>query len=73
MASPCVKHMLILYTRFKDEGAHVVIADFVEDVGKKTAEEIGCEFHLTNVTKKEDWVCVWLKLFFVSGVCESRC
>ncbi|KXT17927.1 hypothetical protein AC579_5891 [Pseudocercospora musae] len=41
--------------KFKDEGAKVVIADFVEDVGKKTAEEIGCDFHRTDVTKREDW------------------
>lgn len=41
--------------KFHDEGAKVVIADFVEEVGKKTAQEIGCEFHLTDVTKLEAW------------------
>lgn len=41
--------------KYIEEGAKVVIADFVEDVGQKTAQELGCEFHRTDVTKREDW------------------
>ena len=41
--------------KFVEEGATVVIADFVEDAGKKTADELKCEFHRTDVTKKDDW------------------
>lgn len=37
------------------QGAKVVIADFVEEVGQKTANELGCEFFNTNVTKRSDW------------------
>lgn len=33
----------------------MVIADFVEEVGKATAAELKCEFHRTDVTKREDW------------------
>lgn len=50
--------------KFIQEGAKVVIADFVEDVGTKTAQELGCEFHRTDVTKKEDWESI---LKFVDG------
>ncbi|CZT24449.1 related to 3-oxoacyl-(acyl carrier protein) reductase [Ramularia collo-cygni] len=41
--------------KFLAEGAKVIIADFVEDVGKATAAELKCEFHRTDVSKKEDW------------------
>lgn len=41
--------------KFIEEGATVVIADFVEDAGKKTADELKCEFYRTDVTKKDDW------------------
>ena len=41
--------------KFVEEGAKVVIADFVEEVGQKTADELKCEFHRTDVTKREDW------------------
>ncbi|KAK4635565.1 4-formylbenzenesulfonate dehydrogenase TsaC1/TsaC2 [Fulvia fulva] len=41
--------------KYIEEGAKVVIADFVEDVGQKTAQELRCEFHRTDVTKREDW------------------
>ena len=27
----------------------------IEDVGKKTADELKCEFFKGNVTKREDW------------------
>ena len=41
--------------KFVDEGAKVIIADFVEDVGKKTAEEVKAEFVRADVTKRADW------------------
>ncbi|ETN36904.1 uncharacterized protein HMPREF1541_07891 [Cyphellophora europaea CBS 101466] len=41
--------------KFLAEGAKVVIADFVEAVGGKTAKDLGCEFHLTDVTKGDQW------------------
>jgi NAD(P)-dependent dehydrogenase (short-subunit alcohol dehydrogenase family) len=41
--------------KFLSEGAKVVIADFSEKVGTATAQELGCEFHLTDVTKGEQW------------------
>ena len=40
---------------FVKEGAKVVIADFAEEVGQKTAKEINAEFHRTDVTKRADW------------------
>lgn len=41
--------------KFVSEGAKVTIVDIVEDVGKKTAGELKCEFFKGNVTKREDW------------------
>lgn len=41
--------------KFLDEGAQVVIADFVEDIGQKAASELKCEFVRADVTKKADW------------------
>lgn len=40
---------------FVKQGASVIIADFVEEVGTATAKELGCEFVKADVTKKEDW------------------
>jgi len=40
---------------FVKQGASVIIADFVEEVGQKTADELKCEFVRADVTKKEDW------------------
>jgi NAD(P)-dependent dehydrogenase (short-subunit alcohol dehydrogenase family) len=40
---------------FKKQGAEVIIADFAEDVGQKTAGELKCEFQRADVTKKSDW------------------
>ena len=42
--------------KFVQEGAKVIIADFAEEVGQKTASELKCEFVRTDVTKREDWV-----------------
>lgn len=44
-----------IVAKFAREGAKVVIADFVEDVGSKTAEELGVAFHRADVTKRADW------------------
>lgn len=41
--------------KFKAEGAEVIIADFVEDAGQKTASELKCEFQKCNVTSRQDW------------------
>jgi len=41
--------------RFVQDGAKVVIADFVEDAGQKTAGELKCEFHKCDVTSRQDW------------------
>ncbi|KAK6441582.1 hypothetical protein LTR95_002177 [Oleoguttula sp. CCFEE 5521] len=40
---------------FLNQGAKVIIADFVEDLGQKTASELKCEFIKADVTKKADW------------------
>ncbi|SMQ46899.1 unnamed protein product [Zymoseptoria tritici ST99CH_1A5] len=41
--------------KFIAEGAKVIIADFVAEMGQKTADELKCDFHHTDVTKREDW------------------
>lgn len=41
--------------KFVAEGAKVVIADFAEEVGQKTASELKCDFVKCNVTSREDW------------------
>lgn len=41
--------------KFIKEGAKVIIADFVEDAGKKTAGELKAEFIKCNVTSRQDW------------------
>ena len=41
--------------KFLQEGAHVIIADFVEEAGQKTAGELKCEFIKADVTKRTDW------------------
>jgi NAD(P)-dependent dehydrogenase (short-subunit alcohol dehydrogenase family) len=41
--------------KFKEEGAEVIIADFVEDAGQKTASELKAEFVKCNVTSRQDW------------------
>lgn len=40
---------------FAKQGAKVIIADFSEEVGQKTAGELKCEFVKADVTKKDDW------------------
>lgn len=41
--------------KFIDEGAQVVIADFVEEIGQKAASQLKCDFVRADVTKKADW------------------
>jgi len=41
--------------KFKAEGAEVIIADFSEEVGQKTASELKCEFQKCDVTSRQDW------------------
>ena len=44
--------------KFKAEGAEVIIADFVEEAGKKTASDLKCEFLKCIVTSRQDWEAV---------------
>ncbi|TKA78641.1 hypothetical protein B0A55_02665 [Friedmanniomyces simplex] len=44
--------------KFKEEGADVVLADFVEEVGQKTANDLKAEFVKCDVTSKKDWEAV---------------
>ncbi|KAI7527565.1 hypothetical protein KC331_g16258 [Hortaea werneckii] len=41
--------------KMKADGAEVIIADFVEEAGQKTASELKCEFCKCNVTSRQDW------------------
>ena len=41
--------------KFKEEGAEVIIDDFVEDAGQATAKELGTDFVKCNVTSRQDW------------------
>lgn len=42
-------------TKFKKEGAQVIITDLNEELGNTTAKEIGVTFVKADVTKREDW------------------
>jgi NADP-dependent 3-hydroxy acid dehydrogenase YdfG len=42
-------------TKFIQEGAKVIIADVAQENGSRVAKELGCEFHLTDVTKRDAW------------------
>jgi NAD(P)-dependent dehydrogenase (short-subunit alcohol dehydrogenase family) len=41
--------------KFVEEGAKVVIADVSDENSKKVAQELGCGYFVTYVTKREDW------------------
>jgi NAD(P)-dependent dehydrogenase (short-subunit alcohol dehydrogenase family) len=41
--------------KFVEEGAKVVIADLSNENSKKVARELGCEYIVTDVTKREAW------------------
>lgn len=41
--------------KFVEDGAKVVIADFVEEMGQKTADELKCDFVKCDVTSRADW------------------
>lgn len=45
--------------RLSAEGANVVIADSNDRAGRSTADELGVEFHLHNVTREESWASLW--------------
>ncbi|KAK3076014.1 hypothetical protein LTR53_000191 [Teratosphaeriaceae sp. CCFEE 6253] len=44
--------------KFKEEGAEVILADFVEEAGQKTAGELKAEFIKCDVTSRQDWEAV---------------
>jgi NAD(P)-dependent dehydrogenase (short-subunit alcohol dehydrogenase family) len=44
--------------KFVQEGAKVIITDFAEEVGQKTAGEIKAEFVRADVSKRADWEAV---------------
>lgn len=44
--------------KFVQEGAKVIITDFAEEAGQKTAGEIKAEFVKADVTKRGDWEAV---------------
>jgi NAD(P)-dependent dehydrogenase (short-subunit alcohol dehydrogenase family) len=54
-------------TKFVQEGAKVIIADIAQDNGSRVAKELGCEFHLSNVTKREDWEALLNKVLDTHG------
>jgi NADP-dependent 3-hydroxy acid dehydrogenase YdfG len=33
----------------------VIIADLAQENGLRVAKELGCQFHLSDVTKEDDW------------------
>lgn len=41
--------------KFVEEGARVLIADISKDSGKQTAEELGCSFAVSDVTRDDHW------------------
>jgi NAD(P)-dependent dehydrogenase (short-subunit alcohol dehydrogenase family) len=54
-------------TKFVQEGAKVIIADLAQDNGSRVAKELGCEFHLSNVTKRDDWEALLQKVLDTHG------
>ncbi|KAI2627591.1 3-oxoacyl-reductase [Hypoxylon sp. NC1633] len=41
--------------KYVQEGAKVIIADLSEEAGRTAAQELGCNFAIGDVTKREDW------------------
>ncbi|KAI2622756.1 3-oxoacyl-reductase [Hypomontagnella submonticulosa] len=41
--------------KFVEEGARIIIADLSEESGRAAAQELGCNFAVADVTKREDW------------------
>ena len=56
--------------KFVAEGAKVVIADFKSDVGEPTAKSLNCTFHLTDVTKLDNWEALLQKTIDTYGACD---
>jgi hypothetical protein len=54
-------------TKFVQEGAKVIIADLAQDNGSRVTKELGCEFHLSNVTKRDDWEALLRKVLDKHG------
>jgi NAD(P)-dependent dehydrogenase (short-subunit alcohol dehydrogenase family) len=54
-------------TKFVQEGAKVIIADLAQENGSRVAKELGCEFHLSNVTKRDDWQALLQKILDTHG------
>ncbi|KAG4217298.1 hypothetical protein PC116_g34221, partial [Phytophthora cactorum] len=44
-----------IVAKFVEEGARIIIADLSEEAGRAVAQELGCSFAVTDVTKREDW------------------
>lgn len=45
----------------------VIIADLAQDNGSRVARELDCEFHLSNVTKRDDWGALLKKVLGTHG------
>jgi NAD(P)-dependent dehydrogenase (short-subunit alcohol dehydrogenase family) len=54
-------------TKFVQEGAKVIIADVAQENGSRVAKELGCEFYLTDVTKRDAWVALLNKTLDIHG------
>jgi NADP-dependent 3-hydroxy acid dehydrogenase YdfG len=54
-------------TKFVQEGAKVIIADVAQENGSRVAKELGCEFHLTDVTKRDAWEALLKKTLDTHG------
>ena len=54
-------------TKFVQEGAKVMIADVAQENGARVAKELGCEFHLTDVTKRDAWEALLKKTLDTHG------
>jgi NAD(P)-dependent dehydrogenase (short-subunit alcohol dehydrogenase family) len=54
-------------TKFVQEGAKVIIADLAQHNGSRVAKELGCEFHLSDVTKRDDWEALLKKVLDTHG------
>jgi NADP-dependent 3-hydroxy acid dehydrogenase YdfG len=57
-------------TKFVQEGAKVVIADIAQENGSRVARELGCEFHLTDVTKRDAWEALLSRTLDIYGVLD---
>jgi NAD(P)-dependent dehydrogenase (short-subunit alcohol dehydrogenase family) len=56
--------------KFIAEGAKVVIADFKQELGEAAAKELNATFHLTDVTKIDNWESLLKKTVDTHGQCD---